>query len=182
MTSGSDCRVSLRDYRYTLKKNPPGIKMESPIYIIESIEWVELSGSTVSYRDRIYIVEDIILKLAEYGELNQTALISFCGLHLKKHKVILDEMESNNLITRKERLIGKKSISDVKKCFREEEIRVGLNIIQCNHKKTMCTWALIFWLKEIWDKTSVKLIPAVDIPISDVLQSILNQTEMKSSD
>jgi predicted transcriptional regulator len=70
-----------------------------------------LSGSTVSYRDRIYIVEDIILKLAEYGELNQTALISFCGLNLKKHKVILDEMESNNLITRKERLIGKKSVS-----------------------------------------------------------------------
>jgi predicted transcriptional regulator len=70
-----------------------------------------LSGSTVSYRDRIYIVEDIIMKLAEYGELNQTALISFCGLNLKKHKVILDEMESNNLITRSERLIGKKSVS-----------------------------------------------------------------------
>ena len=70
-----------------------------------------MSGSSVSYRDRIYIIEDIILKLAEYGELNQTALISFCGLNLKKHKVILDEMESNNLITRKERLIGKKSVS-----------------------------------------------------------------------
>jgi predicted transcriptional regulator len=70
-----------------------------------------VSGSTVSYRDRIYIIEDIILKLAEYGELNQTALISFCGLNLKKHKVILDEMESNNLIIRKERLLGKKSVS-----------------------------------------------------------------------
>lgn len=75
------------------------------------MEQQELSGSTVSYRDRIYIVEDIILKLAEYGELNQTALISFCGLNLKKHKAILDEMESNNLIKRKERLIGKKSVS-----------------------------------------------------------------------
>ncbi|HZD34071.1 MAG TPA: winged helix-turn-helix domain-containing protein [Nitrososphaeraceae archaeon] len=70
-----------------------------------------MSGSAVSYRDRIYIIEDIILKLAEYGELNQTALISFCGLNLKKHKAILDEMESNNLITRKERLVGKKSVS-----------------------------------------------------------------------
>ncbi len=70
-----------------------------------------MSGSTVSYRDRIYIVEDIILKLAEYGELNQTALISFCGLNLKKHKAILDEMESNNLITKKEKPIGKKSVS-----------------------------------------------------------------------
>jgi predicted transcriptional regulator len=70
-----------------------------------------LSGSTVSYRDRIYIVTDIILKLAEYGELNQTALISFCGLNLKKHKAILDEMELNNLITKKEKSIGKKSVS-----------------------------------------------------------------------
>lgn len=70
-----------------------------------------MSGSAVSYRDRIYIIEDIILKLAEYGELNQTALISFCGLNLKKHKAILDEMESNNLIARKERLVGKKSVS-----------------------------------------------------------------------
>ena len=43
--------------------------------------------------------------------MNQTALISFCGLNLKKHKAILDEMESNNLITRKEKLIGKKSVS-----------------------------------------------------------------------
>jgi len=30
-----------------------------------------------SYRDRIYMIEDIILKLVEYGELNQIALISF---------------------------------------------------------------------------------------------------------
>jgi hypothetical protein len=35
---------------------------------------------------RIYIVKDIILKLVEYGELNQTAPVSFSGLNLKKHK------------------------------------------------------------------------------------------------
>jgi predicted transcriptional regulator len=50
--------------------------------------------TTSSYRDRIYMIEDIILKLVEYGELNQTALISFTGLNLKKHRCILDESES----------------------------------------------------------------------------------------
>lgn len=54
-----------------------------------------MSGSSVSYRDRIYIIKDIILKLVERGELNQTALLSFCGLNLKKHKPILDDLESN---------------------------------------------------------------------------------------
>ena len=77
--------------------------MGKPIYIIQRLDQVVLSGPTVSYRDRIYIVEDIILKLTEYGELNQTSLISFCGLNLQKHKAILDEMEPNNLITKKER-------------------------------------------------------------------------------
>ena len=61
-----------------------------------------MSGSTSSYRDRIYIVEDIILKLVEYGELNQTALVSFCGLNLKKHKSIIDELELNELISKSE--------------------------------------------------------------------------------
>ena len=43
-----------------------------------------MSGSEASYRDRIYIVKDVILKLIEYGELNQTTLVSFCGLNCKK--------------------------------------------------------------------------------------------------
>ena len=34
------------------------------------------------YRERIYIVKDIILTLSEYGQLNQTALFSFCGLNI----------------------------------------------------------------------------------------------------
>ena len=36
------------------------------------------------YRDRIYIIKDIILTLSEYGQLNQTALFSFCGLNISK--------------------------------------------------------------------------------------------------
>ncbi|MGB7954434.1 MAG: winged helix-turn-helix domain-containing protein [Candidatus Nitrosopolaris sp.] len=60
------------------------------------------------HRDRIYIIKDVILKLVEYGELNQTALVSFCGLNLKKHKNIFDDLESNDLISRNEILYGKR--------------------------------------------------------------------------
>ena len=70
-----------------------------------------MSGSPSSYRDRIYIVKDIILKLVEYGELNQTALVSFCGLNLKKHKPILDDLEINGLIKREEKIIGKRTVA-----------------------------------------------------------------------
>lgn len=70
-----------------------------------------LSGSPTSHRDRIYIVKDVILKLVAYGELNQTALVSFCGLNLKKHKAILDDLEQNGLIVRNEIKMGKRMIS-----------------------------------------------------------------------
>ena len=70
-----------------------------------------MSGSPSSYRDRIYIVKDVIIKLVEYGELNQTALVSFCGLNLKKHKPILDDLEHNVLIERKETTIGKRTVA-----------------------------------------------------------------------
>ncbi len=67
--------------------------------------------ATVSYRDRIYIVKDILLKLVEYGELNQTALVSFCGLNLKKHKPILDDLEFKGLVRRSERTAGKRTVT-----------------------------------------------------------------------
>jgi predicted transcriptional regulator len=70
-----------------------------------------MSGSPSSYRDRIYIVKDVILKLVEYGELNQTALVSFCGLNLKKHKPILEDIEHNELIERGEATIGKRTVT-----------------------------------------------------------------------
>lgn len=70
-----------------------------------------MSGSPISYRDRIYIVKDVILKLVEYGELNQTALVSFCGLNLKKHKPILGDIEHNELIERREATIGKRTVT-----------------------------------------------------------------------
>lgn len=70
-----------------------------------------MSGTQGSYRDRIYIVKDIILMLVEYGELNQTALVSFCGLNLKKHKPILDDLESNGMIGRQEKAFGKRTVT-----------------------------------------------------------------------
>ncbi|MDQ3852057.1 MAG: hypothetical protein M3299_04410 [Thermoproteota archaeon] len=70
-----------------------------------------MSGSPSSYRDRIYIVKDVILKLVEYGELNQTALVSFCGLNLKKHKSILEDIEHNEFIERREATIGKRIVT-----------------------------------------------------------------------
>ena len=70
-----------------------------------------MSSSTTSYRDRVYIIQDIILKLAEYGELNQTALISFSGLNLKKHRCILDELEVNGLIQKSESQFGKRIVT-----------------------------------------------------------------------
>lgn len=62
------------------------------------------------YRDRIYIRKDIILKLYEYGELNQSKLMTFCGLNNVKHKGILDDMVKKELITRTEEPWGNKII------------------------------------------------------------------------
>ena len=69
------------------------------------------SGSHISYRDRIYIIKDIILKLVEYGELNQTALVSFCGLNMTKHKPLIDDLETKQLIDRTQILVGKRAIT-----------------------------------------------------------------------
>jgi len=62
------------------------------------------------HRERIYIRKDIILKLAEHGQLNQSQLMSYCGLNNVKHKPILDEMVARGLITRVEEPWGAKKI------------------------------------------------------------------------
>jgi predicted transcriptional regulator len=54
------------------------------------------------YRDRVYIRKDIILRLSEYGELNQTKLISYCELNNVKHRGIIDDMVGKGLINRLE--------------------------------------------------------------------------------
>jgi predicted transcriptional regulator len=73
-----------------------------------------VSASTVSYRDRIHIIQDIIVNLVEYGELNRTNLVRFCGLNLKKHRCVLDELQTNDLICVIESSVGKRKISTYK--------------------------------------------------------------------
>ena len=62
------------------------------------------------YRDRVYIRKDVILKLSEYGELNQSKLMSYCGLNNVKHKEIIDDMVEKDLIARLEEPWGNKKI------------------------------------------------------------------------
>ena len=64
--------------------------------------------SISQYRDRNYIIKDVISKLAQHGELNKSNLISYCGLNLKKHQHVLDDLESNELIIKNEVLQGKR--------------------------------------------------------------------------
>ena len=60
------------------------------------------------YRDRIYIRKDILLKLYDHGPLNQSKLMSYCGLNNVKHREILDGMVKNGLITRENTPWGNK--------------------------------------------------------------------------
>ena len=62
------------------------------------------------YRDRVYIRKDVILKLSEYGELNQSKLMSYCGLNNVKHKGIIDDMVEKGFIIRFEEPWGNKTI------------------------------------------------------------------------
>ena len=52
--------------------------------------------------------------LSEYNELNQTKLLSYCGLNLVKHKKILDDLTQKGLIERNETSWGNKIIVNYK--------------------------------------------------------------------
>jgi predicted transcriptional regulator len=62
------------------------------------------------YRERIYIRKDIMMKLYEYGELNQSKLLSYCGLNSVRHKGILDDMVKREVIIRTEESWGNKTV------------------------------------------------------------------------
>ena len=51
-----------------------------------------------------------MFKLYEYGELNQSKLISYCGLNNVKHKEIIDDLVEKELIARMQEPWGSKSI------------------------------------------------------------------------
>ena len=49
------------------------------------------------------------MKLNDYGELNQTQLMSYCGLNNITHKPIIDELVEKGLIMRFEEPWGKQN-------------------------------------------------------------------------
>jgi len=51
-----------------------------------------------------------LLKLYEFGEMNQSRLMSICGLNNVKHKGILDGMVNKQMIERKNEAWGNKNI------------------------------------------------------------------------
>lgn len=68
------------------------------------------------------------MKLYEYGEMNQTRLMSICGLNNVKHKGIIDSMVTKQMIQRKEehwgnKIIYKYSISEKGKNLLEEVLQ-----------------------------------------------------------
>ena len=58
----------------------------------------------------MYLIIDILTKLIEYGEINQSSILLYCRLNLTKHKEIFDELEQNNFIEKTQKFIGKKQI------------------------------------------------------------------------
>jgi predicted transcriptional regulator len=74
------------------------------------------------YRDRIFIRKDILLKLYEYDKLNQSKLMSYCGLNNVKHKEILDDMVKKDLIKKLEEAWGSKVIINYKISGKGREI------------------------------------------------------------
>ncbi|WP_420835296.1 hypothetical protein [Candidatus Nitrososphaera evergladensis] len=49
------------------------------------------------------------MKLSDYGELNQSQLMSYCGLNNVKHKPIVDELVEKGLIIRFEEPWGEQN-------------------------------------------------------------------------
>ena len=62
-----------------------------------------------AHRDRIFIRKDIILNLSEFGELNQSQLMSYCGLNNVQHRPIINELVEKGLIIRSEEPWGEQS-------------------------------------------------------------------------
>jgi predicted transcriptional regulator len=92
------------DYSTFMEDNRIGRTIDSELQMV-------LPSSTRSYRDRNYIIKDILSKLVEHGELNKSNLISYCGLNMKKHEYIIDYLVSNGLIVKNEMFQRKRTIS-----------------------------------------------------------------------
>ena len=79
------------------------------------------------YRDRIYIRKDILLRLYEFGELNQSKLMSICGLNNAKHKGILDDMIEKEILELEKEPWGNKVILKYK--ISEKGVRIMKEVL-----------------------------------------------------
>jgi predicted transcriptional regulator len=70
--------------------------------------------------------KDILLKLNEYGELNQSQLMSYCGLNNVKHKPIIDELVEKGMIVRFEEPWGQNRIIKYKVSEKGREIATAI--------------------------------------------------------
>ena len=66
--------------------------------------------------------KDILLKLYEHGKLNQSKLMSYCGLNNVKHKEIIDDMVEKGLLLKIEVPWGNKTIIEYGIARKGEEI------------------------------------------------------------
>ena len=60
--------------------------------------------------EELVFTKDIMFKLYEYGELNQSKLMSYCGLNNVKHKGIIDDSVEKEFIVRIDEMWGSKTI------------------------------------------------------------------------
>jgi len=63
------------------------------------------------YRERVYIIKDILILLGNVGELSLTNLLSYCGLNYLKHKSLIDELEEKGLIEKRVEERGKRKVT-----------------------------------------------------------------------
>ena len=63
-----------------------------------------------------------MFKLYEYGELNQSKLMSYCGLNNVKHRKIIDELVEKELIVRNVESWGNKTIIKYRVSEKGQEI------------------------------------------------------------
>jgi predicted transcriptional regulator len=74
-----------------------------------------------THRDKSYIIKDLISALVKSGEINQTLLATFCGINITKHRKILVDLETNELISKHEEKISKEEYLKRKKEFLDIE-------------------------------------------------------------
>lgn len=96
--SGEICKLAISISSWALDLTPLEGSKPPPEMLLKTFKVCRITYKAIQhdaiklsheYRDRIYIRKDIVLKLTEDGELNQTTLLSNTGLNLAKHNEIL---------------------------------------------------------------------------------------------